>query len=1701
MIGNIPKGQMSPLAGLELVLLALALLMRFPLAAEGKRLQVRISDLLAVACLAVACGVAISYAGNRPWFYGSSIVPMAHWTSITFMALCLSLLLLRRLPVSPVSSAPDAADVVRLQPSVFGRTALAVFAIVACGIGALAAWYVRNIQSQSRWEARQVLHAVGDLKRTQVTQWRNDLLADARYLAQAGLDQPAVHRFLRQPAPKWRSDVIQTLVGLGAGERYSLVALLDAGSTIRMVVPEQAVPPRVSPDLIERVRATGYPVVSAWHREGSAAYLDIYVPVPAPASAAKAPRPFGFALLRVLPCHTLFPLLQSWPVHSSSGETILVRRQGASWMFINNMPRPNGRSPLGAPVTPRNNSPSGPDWAGLVETSDDRGVPVVGAVRAIPDSDWYVIAKIDRDEIYGSSRRHARLALGLTLALAGLAGLATLLISQRREASGARRMLEAERLRLALAKRYEHLMQSANDIILMVDQQDRILEANARALAAYGYSLSELQTMKRTDLRTPESHACAVAHPEMFGLGNPSIIFETMHRRKDGSTFPVEVSGQTLEIDGSRYGVGIIRDITLRKAHEREIERLNRLYATLSAVNHCILRARSRTDLFEEVCRIARKHARFEFVWIGWLDPNTRTLRPVAHAGNCGEGFYDLRVPTDDVPGRGPAGTCVAKERECIINSFLDAPTGAQWRNFALERSLRAVAALPIYFNAAVCGSVSIYSAEEGTFEDKEIALLKEMAMDISRALEYLDNEEKRWRAEESLRASEERFQLAIRGANDGLWDWDLSSGRVYYSPRWKSMLGYAEDEITDTVETWRSLVPPQQLARVWAVVQDVLSGKAEKFEIEYQMRHKDGHFVDILSRGVLVDRNNGEAPRMVGTHVDLTERKAAELALRESQTALQSFYDSSSFMMGLAQLDEQFYVLHGNAAALGYFGADRFPSYKDQPASEEVLAMWVQACRRSRREQAPVRFEFESATMPRQRWVAATVAFLGESSLGKERFSFVAEDVTERKHTEQEREITMRLLRLINESPGLDALLQSAIETLRDWFRCDAAAIRLRRGEDYPYIATSGFSAEFVQAENSVCLRDADGRLERDGDGHPRLDCICGHVLSGRLQGQQLAGRGAFCTNSTTDFLAGGVKARARGYLRCNAEGYESMALVPLRVGTNLYGLLQINNRAKGWFGPEAIALLERLADTLSIAIAHGIGKQEVRESEERYRRIVETASEGIWTVDCDGNTKFANPAMARMLGYAPEEMMGRNVRDFLFDQDVHAESRQADESTFSGDARQERRFRRKDGSECWCLVSTRPLQNASSGFDGTLGMFSDITERRLLEEQLLHSQKMEAIGALAGGVAHDFNNLLTVIVGYSDMLLEDLPPDDASRSVVENIRHAGRRATSLTRQLLAFSRKQVLDPRVLNLNDIIGGVEKMLRPLIGEDVVLTTLLSPEVSRVKVDPGQMEQVIMNLAVNARDAMPGGGRFTIETRDFELGPEYCRLHPARKPGRYVLLALSDTGCGMTPEVRSRIFEPFFTTKGPGRGTGLGLSTVFGIVKQSEGYIDVTSAPGAGTSFYIYLPAVDAGAGAAFSRDGGASCRGTETILLVEDEDEVRRLASHVLQAHGYRVLEASGGDGAIAALDEKSGEIDLLLTDVVMPGMSGPQLAEALRARHPELRVLFMSGYADDKVIRQETMQLRTDYMNKPFSALELASKVREILDSARFAA
>jgi PAS domain S-box-containing protein len=595
--------------------------------------------------------------------------------------------------------------------------------------------------------------------------------------------------------------------------------------------------------------------------------------------------------------------------------------------------------------------------------------------------------------------------------------------------------------------------------------------------------------------------------------------------------------------------------------------------------------------------------------------------------------------------------------------------------------------------------------------------------------------------------------------------------------------------------------------------------------------------------------------------------------------------------------------------------------------------------------------------------------------------------------------------------------------------------------------------------------------------------------------------GRAVTCADTLTDESMAPWRDKALGY------GLRSSVSLPIQHRGEAPYALSMYSSTPHFFNAEEMALAERIGESVSSALER-MALERDRENAERERRrvqerlelVLDASNEGYWDWEMDTNEWYVSPRLCTMLGYQPGEL---KLIPQVLQELVHPEDREAVEraeaSLLEGRERawsMELRFRQKNGNYIWVLGGAKALGGDQGRPRRLVGSGIDITARKALEQQFAQSQKMESVGRLAGGVAHDFNNLLGVVIGYTEILQERLPEDSDLRAFAEDVLRAAHRAADLTRQLLAFGRKQVLQPQVLALNPVIQDFEKMLRRVISENIRIRTVLGASEGWVCADAGQIEQVIMNLAVNARDAMPEGGTLTIETQDVDVDEVYAKMHVSAQPGPFVMIAVNDTGCGMTPELIERIFEPFFTTKEKGKGTGLGLGSVYGIVQQSGGWIGVYSEPGQGSSFKVYLPRVTEGGAAATATpqvEAGMP-HGTGTILVAEDETDMRNLAQNVLQRLGYKVLTAANGAIALRLAQDFPDPIHLLLTDVIMPEVGGRELAERMAQARPETPVLYMSGYTSDGAITQSVLASEVAFIQKPFTAAAIAQKIHEVL-------
>ena len=832
------------------------------------------------------------------------------------------------------------------------------------------------------------------------------------------------------------------------------------------------------------------------------------------------------------------------------------------------------------------------------------------------------------------------------------------------------------------------------------------------------------------------------------------------------------------------------------------------------------------------------------------------------------------------------------------------------------------------------------------------------------------------------------------------------------------------------------------------------------------QRRRSDGSIIDVRITGVPLIVN-GEQQGCFGIYEDITERSRAESAQHRAEeryrrifeNAIEGFYESTPAGKFLT-------VNPAMARIAGYSSpAEMIAEIHDIGKQLYVNPSIRDEVKRRLQEEGELNgFECK---MPRKDgtiiWISMNVRALRDATGKIVSHDGTAEDITDRKVAELRRQVSTEIIHAVGATENLNDLL----------------------------VEIHGAISKALDAENCfVALHDpASGTfsfpLFRDKFDPPPAP-------------QQL-GRGCaayvFRTGEPQLIPPETLKQlQASGEVQLEGTPSRSWLGVPLRTPSETIGVLVVQSyERENAYSEHDLEFLSSVGGQIAFAIDRKRAEARMRESEARLRVLIEQLPAVVWTVDTDLRFTSALGAGLARLGLKPDEVVGKLLSEYFETTDrtflpisAHRRAVAGEPVTFQLDW--------KDGSYA-CHVE--PVRDALGEIDGAICMALDVTDRKRLEEQFRQAQKMEAVGRLAGGIAHDFNNLLMVIQGYADLMADRLPPGDSLQRSAEQIQTAARRATGLTQQLLAFSRKQMLAPKVLNIHSVVGEMEKILRRLIGEDIELRTSTESDLWLVKADRSQIEQVIMNLAVNARDAMPRGGRLMIETANVELGESCAQPPTVLAAGKYVMLAVTDNGSGMDAATQTHIFEPFFTTKEKGKGTGLGLATVYGIVKQSGGYIWVYSEPGRGTTFKLYLPKIEEEvAGEVFDRRPGSSDlpRGSEVVLLVEDEKGVRELARQYLEMSGYTVIEAEDGHTALELSAMHVGPIDLVLTDVVMPGISGRELADRISRSRPGIKILYMSGYTDQAVVHHGILESDAVLLQKPFNMASLATKLREIL-------
>ena len=908
----------------------------------------------------------------------------------------------------------------------------------------------------------------------------------------------------------------------------------------------------------------------------------------------------------------------------------------------------------------------------------------------------------------------------------------------------------------------------------------------------------------------------------------------------------------------------------------------------------------------------------------------------------------------------------------------------------------------------------------------------------------FIEDITERKAAEEKLRKREALFRAVVEHNHEGIVLMNAERRPLYVSPSYTQINGYSPEE-------WISgygpdYVHPDDFELTANAFREVLQSPGKVVTTTYRLRHKMGHWfwVETVVTNLLHDP---DIQAVVLNSRDITEQRRADYALRETESRFRAFVEQSPVAIGVFSLDG--ITLYANQKFLETLGLQNLEEVVGRPAVEYFSPQFREESKeRTRRRLAglPVPPEYESTFLRADGAEFPAHVAVAPIQLTSERVSIAfLTDISERKMAEQklrERELHYKML--------FEAIPESV----------------LLIGTDRRVVAANRASALLYGYESPQQLEGYDTRLliaERDRERASRIQADV-------LQGEERP---------------------PRQYIEVRHDGSEFIAEV---MSTTLRGP-----------GQEVTGYIGITRDITAFVKA----EEALRESEQKYRLLAENSVTAVWTANFAGGFTYMSLAIEKLLGYTVDEVMQIQMAGIVVKEDyenlmmiLSAElAKPKGERLLSYS--QQIRCRRKDGNLLDAEINVTWLRDDQGDIVGLQGSTSDITERKIAEAekaklgtQLQQAQKMESVGRLAGGVAHDFNNMLGLIIGHTELALEQTDPTHPLHTDLQEIRKAAERSADLTRQLLAFARQQTAALKVLDLNEIITNMLKMLQRLIGEDIDLKWQSEANLWLVKMDPTQIDQILANLCINARDAISDTGKITIETGNITLNKVYCADHEASAPGEYVMLIVSDNGCGMDKETIEKIFEPFFTTKGVGKGTGLGLATVFGIVKQNNGFIYVYSEPGQGTTFTIYLPRHVGKAGQVQPEVKQAPAqRGQETILLVEDEPDILNLTKMLLERQGYTVLAANTPGKAISLAGEHVGEINLLMTDVVMPEMNGRDLAKHLLALYPHLKCLFTSGYTADVIAHHGVLDEGVHFIQKPFSIKALAAKVREALD------
>ncbi len=1492
-----------------------------------------------------------------------------------------------------------------------------IFLLLAAGIVAVGYFSYQIYEQRFRTGIEQELSVISELKVAQIVQWRHERLADANFLrhtpysARRGLD------VLAQPASLvTRQMFMAWLEALFAGGAYEQALLLDERLNVGAVYPERAsgglsaVALRAAQDALSSRQV----VLTDLHREteDGPVYLTIMIPlvvrqestgdkVPAAGKgSSKVDRSAGLLILQINAGKELYPMIQTWPTPSRTAETLLVRRDGNDALFLNELRfRTNAalrfRASLESTNTPAVKAVLGQE--GMVEGRDYRGVRVLAALRAVPDSPWFLVARMDTAEAYAPLRERLRLIILVVGALLlGAAASVGFVWRQQRIRFYRERHELAEELQWKTAL-LEAQMHSSITGILAVDPEGKKILQNQKV--ADLFQIPPNIAEDKDDEKQLLWVAGRAKDPAQFlekVIQLNSQPNETSHDEielKDGTVLNRD-STPLVGKDGKYYGrIWSFRDTTARKRVE---EQLRVQASALDAAANAIVI----TDLHGTIQSVNPAFTALTgYTAAEAVGQNPRVLK----AGNQDEAFYRNmwqtiaagQVWSGELTNRRKDGSLY--EEEMTITPVRDAQ-GAIVRYIAIKQDI-----------------TGRKRAEEALRESKQIieGILNAIPVRVfwkDKNLVYLGGN-------------------AIFARDAGFADPQDIIGKDDYQMGWRAQ-----------AELYR------------AGDREVIQSGNSRFLIEEPQTTPEGNIITLLTSKIPLRNAKGGINGVLGTYLDITDRKQAEEVLRQRVKLQDQLVQIAATVPGMIY---SLRLRPDGSTQMPFASGVMSDIFDLQPKDviEDAASIFalihpddighVQATMaESARTLTPWRDDFRVCrTRLEEIWVEGHSVPQREPD-GSVLWHGFVQNITERKRAETALQESKRFL-------------QSALNAL---------------SSHIAILDEHGTIIEVNTAWNRFAMEnDFKGDSRGVGDNYLK---VCDSAS------------GSFSDGAAA--VAGGIRAVMAG------QSDEFHLEYPCHDGL----------REERWFSVRVTRFGDAIPMRLVVAHENITDRRQaedrVRQSQARYRSLIDTAHDAIFTLEPDGTFISLNPAFETIMGVARAGWIGKPFAPLVHPDDLPLAVEMFNRILKGGPVPVYELRGNPGLTRPLILEVTLAAQKDGSGkILSVLGIGRDITERKRFEARLFQAQKMETVGKLAGGVAHEFNSILTAIIGQSELILGDLPSGHPLTQNADGIRQAAGRAATLTRQLLAYGRKTFLRPEALELNQVLASLEGTIRHLMGEDVNVRVVPAKALLAVNADAGQIEQVIMNLAMNAADAMPNGGNLTLETASVSFDPESLGRYPELKPGDYVMLAITDTGTGMSEEVKRRAFEPFFSTKGVGQGTGLGLSTCYGIIKQSGGHISVYSEPGRGTTFKVYLPQVASPAKIPLQRlDSPDLPRGTETILLVEDDPALREMATNLLRRLGYTVFAAANGVEALSLKHERStGHIDLLFTDVVMPHMSGKELADRVRALYPRTRILFTSAYTEQAIVHQGVLDPGVALLQKPFTPSALARKLREILD------